>query len=529
MKTKLSLYAAVAILFGATAIPIRLAAQDHSAEQGPTKKHHHYKLVDLGTFGGPVSYVNFAQALGAPNQINNHGMTVGAAATPTSVSPNCPFCGGIDGIAPFVFHAFEWRNGVLTDLGALPGDDNTSVATSISAKGEIVGHSENGLVDPLTGVREGRAVLWKEGDIRSLGTFGGNHSVAGNINSKGQVTGVALNAVPDPFSLFDLFLFGSSNGTQTRAFLWENGDKRDLGTLGGPDAFAGFVNELGEVMGFSYRNSTPNPTTGIPTLDPFLWRNGQMIDLGSLGGTLGGVTALNNRSQVIGQSNLAGDQISHPFLWEREKLTDLSTETIGGSPTIANAINDAGDVVGAGSFPGRPFDAYLWRDGVATDLGSLSGDCYSQAFAINVASRVVGQSYSCDFTSARPFLWEDGEMADLNTLIRDDENFRLVEVLAINDRGEIAGIGLPPGCSGQSVCGHAFVLIPFDGEDAASAVPDEASGSSIAAIPNDTTSITKTVVSVTSESLTMEIAARIRARFAQHRHSMGELPPWSKK
>ena len=140
----------------------------------------------------------------------------------------------------------------------------------------------------MLGLNAVHAVVWKNGQILDLGTLGGSVSSALGMNEHGQVAGFALNAIPDPVSIYDFLLFGSVNGTQTRAFLWTDGVMQDLGTLGGPDAQSNFVNDQGQVAGFSYTDSTPNPSAGIPTLHPFLWQNGTMTDLGSLGGTLPG-------------------------------------------------------------------------------------------------------------------------------------------------------------------------------------------------------------------------------------------------
>ena len=424
----------------------------------------HYKFVDLGTFGGPASYIVPAWELGAPNQMNRLGATVGIAATSVPTPFGCPFCNGLDGQVHNVFHAFQWSGGSLRDLGALPGELTNSVAVSINEKGNAIGNSENGQTDPILG-REVQAVLWKNGKITDLGTLGGNYSLALGINNRGQIAGSALNTIPDPFSVLGLFL-GSSNSTQTRTFLWEDGRKRDLGTLGGPDAFGGLLNEHGEVSGESYTNSTPNPTTGIPTLHPFLWRTGHMIDLGTLGGTVAGPAALNNRSEVIGTSNLAGDQISHPFLWREGKMTDLSTNSIGGSPYTANALNDAGQIIGAAAFPDNPSDAYLWHNGVVRDLGVLPEDCASEAFAINSKGAVVGQSFSCDDTGRqRVFLWQDGSIFDVSGLIRANSGFEFTHAFVINDRGAIGGLGTPPGCNFDEDCGHAYVLLPCSADD----------------------------------------------------------------
>lgn len=237
---------------------------------------------------------------------------------------------------------------------------------------------------------------------------------------------------------------------------------KDLGTLGGPDAaaFSGFVNEHGQVAGMSYTNFTPSPTTGIPTMDPFLWEDGRMRDLGSLGGTFGFADALNRRGQVAGQSNLAGDLMSHPFYWtSSEGMRDLGT--FGGDNGLANAINDDGEVVGKADLPGsQTHDAFLWKKGIMKDLGRVGGDTCSNALAINSSGQIVGCSSDCA-SCLHAFLWENGgPIVDLNDLVSPKSDVQLIEPQAIGDSGEIFVDGLPPGCINQNSCGHAYVLIP---------------------------------------------------------------------
>jgi probable HAF family extracellular repeat protein len=360
-----------------------------------------------------------------------------------------------------VNHAFEWQHGKLTDMGALsPSENNCSDALGINDRGGMAGVSTNGQIDPLLGTPEFRAVVWNNGRIINLGTFGGNESCAASINNSGQVAGFALNAVPDSYSIIGALFFESPNSTQTRAFLWQNGKKRDLGTLGGPDAMifsTGFLNESGQAAGVSYTNSTPGPT-GFPTLDPFLWDGDNMIDLGSLGGTFGFPLALNNRGQVVGYSDLAGDATSHPFSWNLGILTDIGT--FGGSFGYADSVNDGGEVVGGASLPDESRHAFLWKNGSLKDLGVLPGDRCSGAWSINSQGQVVGVSGVCASEVHRAFLWEHGEMVDLKDLIFPRSDVILVEPNVVADNGEIGINGLPPGCNNINECGHAYLLIP---------------------------------------------------------------------
>jgi probable HAF family extracellular repeat protein len=473
MKPSSFVYIAAVTLFCGSVMPIA-AAQTDRGRTAP--KHHHYQPIDMGTFGGPASST-VPLWLGT---LNNQGMTIGwsATSTPVVIHPGNPFiCGGLDAVVPYVTHAFQW-DGSVSDLGTLrPGDDNCSLPFWVSDDGAVVGTSEDGHSDPLFGFNRGRAVLWKDGQISDLGTLGGYEAAAFATNSRGQIVGDSTNATPNS----DCFFFRA----QLHAFLWQSGQMQDLGTLGGNCSSIGFanidaaespLNELGQVIGISTTSSVPNPATGLPTWDPFLWEEGKgMTDLGTLGGAYGGAQGINNRGQVIGQSSIASDPGAcngfpdnanahcHAFLWENGTMTDLTTTTIGGHPSIVKNINDLGEIVGDGSFPAGPNEAFLWKNGVATDLGHL-GDCFSGAQSINSHSQVVGSTSSCDGTIVRAYLWEQGSMVNLETLIPANSSLHLATAGTINDRGEINGIGVPLGIPvGDWVTeGHSFLLIPCD-------------------------------------------------------------------
>jgi hypothetical protein len=162
-SAKLMGITAVAFLV-ALAIPVSLAAR-HNQDRNKNPQNHHYKLIDLGTFGGPVSYIanDPSGGGGASGILSPRGSVVGAADT-SIPDPNYPNTCLVCPLDLLILHAFRWQDGILTDLGALPGV-NSSFANWISPKGLVAGFSENSAIDPLLGVPEVDAVLWKDGEV----------------------------------------------------------------------------------------------------------------------------------------------------------------------------------------------------------------------------------------------------------------------------------------------------------------------------------------------------------------------------
>src|SRR5437870_4595934 len=292
--------------------------------------------------------------------------------------PFAPLCFNED---CFVSHAFKWQKGVLMDLVALSGGAS-SLSTWISPNGLIAGISQNGETDPLNpSFSEVRAVLMKNGQITNLGTLpGGYESWANAVNTRAQVVGLATNTVRDDDSLLP--------PTQARAFLWQNGVMQDLGTLGGNDAVATLVNEQGQIVGESYTSSAPSAYCAqidFPlTTGAFLWQDGQMTNLGSFGGTCTFASDLNNRGQVVGLSTLSGDLEQHPFLWDQGVLTDLGT--FGGSRGNAIANNEAGEIAGLGFLPGGDQHAFLLIPCGPDDTEGCQDEQDSSAIHARIAS-----------------------------------------------------------------------------------------------------------------------------------------------
>ncbi|MGA8574211.1 MAG: hypothetical protein WB609_00795 [Candidatus Cybelea sp.] len=439
---------------------IQVRPPSNNAEHAQVRVSHNrvrYILEDVGTFGGPRSRIFESEQWLLPG-----GILTGFADT-SRRDPHYPNC--FDYPDCHVIRAFLWKDHTLHDLGTLP-HGTSSETIWINARGDTAGASQNGVPDPIFG-EQNRAVLWHHGEIHDLGTLGGTFSASTGVNDLGAVAGVAENTVYDP----NPFIPGT---TQSRAFLWKDGHMRDLGTLGGTDAFGQDINNRGQVAGFSYTGKTQG---SISVVDPFLWSpsryGGHMVDLGGFGGTFGAVNALNDRGEAVGFSNLAGDQTAHPFLWRDGKLINLGT--LGGSFGYAQWINEAGVAVGwAGESDDVTIHGALWRHpSRITDLAPLADDNCSFGYGINAHDEVVGTSFaepsSCNWPSSsqtdmRAVLWQDGSIVNLNDVVAPGSRLRLVIAFDVDDAGDISGTGLPPGVRivDQELKGHAFVLVPCE-------------------------------------------------------------------
>jgi probable HAF family extracellular repeat protein len=188
------------------------------------------------------------------------------------------------------------------------------------------------------------------------------------------------------------------------------------------------VNDSGDATGtFSFGTST----------SAFLFRNGALDAIGTLpGDDISHARAINNVGQIVGTSIRQQPNLARPFLYEEGEMRPLS-DSFGS----AFDINESGQVAGTYSD-----HAFLYSNGVLTDLGALPGDTFSTALAMNNHGDVIGRSGS------RFFIVRDFAMMALVNLIWPSAGWSLVDVWDINDRGQIAGTAafLPDGS-------HAFL------------------------------------------------------------------------
>lgn len=420
-----SLPVALLVVFG-------VAAGGGPASAAPSAAR--YRAIDLGTLGGPNSLPNTPGISISPS-----GTVVESAETP-ALNPFNRIPGYCQPPSPGPCHvndAVEWRDGVITDLGTLGGYNNGIF--ELNGSGVGAGFGETGAIDPLTSFPQAHAAISKGGRLIDLGTLGGNESWASGINDRGEVSGEASNTTPDPYAQG---LNPYPSATQWHATLWHNGKARDLGTLGGPDSIGGLLDARGDVAGESFTNFKKNPDTGLPTLDPFVWRDGHMRDLGSFGGTFGLSMWMNNHGEVAGFSAIGGNRGVHPFLWNGKRLVDLGT--LGGPSAVASWVNANGAVVGSSNIRGsRAIHGFLWRHGTMLDLPPAPGEKCSQASSINARGQAVGADFNCGGDNVNAMLWQNGHAYNLNSLIAPTR-LHLNEAFFISARGQIACLGTLP-------------------------------------------------------------------------------------
>ncbi len=155
-----------------------------------------------------------------------------------------------------------------------------------------------------------------------------------------------------------------------------------------------------------------------------LFHNGQVIDLGTLGGLYSEATGINKSGLIVGNSQIVSGYV-HAFLYSNNVMTDLGT--LGGSNSYAIAINDSAQIVGNSDLADGTSHAFLYKAGVMTDLGAVS------AVSINASGQVLVSD------SSFAFVYSNGAMQPLPLPQCNGSPFQYGAAYAMNDSGEVVG------------------------------------------------------------------------------------------
>jgi probable HAF family extracellular repeat protein len=306
-----------------------------------------------------------------------------------------------------------------------------------------------------------------------LGTLGGtNSSINWNgINDPGEAVGMSETSVPDPTGE-DLCGFGTH--LTCLPFLWQNGVMSALPTVGGNNGQASAINNRGQIVGYAENgivDSTCPPGITNNRVDlPVLWHKGKAQTLPTIGSDPDGVAyGINNQGQAVGYSGTC-TVANYAVVWENGTATALPD--LGDPGAIAYAINSHGQVVGqAVNSDGTPL-ATLWQNNTVTGLGGLlPGDVATFATSINNRGQVVGSSFNSENSWSHGLIWQNGVMTDLNTLFPASSNLYVISASNINESGQIAGMAVETAGPQAGQIVHAFLATPVD-EDQGKSVAD---------------------------------------------------------
>jgi probable HAF family extracellular repeat protein len=88
--------------------------------------------------------------------------------------------------------------------------------------------------------------------------------------------------------------------------------------------------------------------------------------------------------------------------------------------------------------------AFLHSHGVMRNLGDVAPGTTNSAAALNNHGDVVGTSVDSTTQVSSAYLYHEGKMVDLNTLIPPHSGWVLQQATGINDAGQICGVGINP-------------------------------------------------------------------------------------